>query len=347
VDALSGCAKWSLDLLSWLTDCLFALLDDTAFISLLNPHRFAEVTPFLQQRNDVSLHLLLCSSTRGFLSAVCRRLLHLEALSNRAIEFYERKAAMQNAADAGQQTKIPHIVLYKAYQKMQRITSTSLVKVQAFDKLLSTLGADIRQAYQVSLTSLASKSAAAAAAQAGGNAANTGKQMDQVIKNAQSHCELNMLLAASPPAAFLPVIAKFFNNDLKFYRVHADPARLFFADFDLLEVEDDKRSLVAKKSKGRYVDVFKRIELIAPKVSAASTGNKRKIANGEGEKNVPATGPNGASSTSPQWRRCVRCASVMEDVFGHRPGFTFVLTQQRKCACGGHWALLPRGTLIL
>ena len=97
VDALSGCARWSLDLLSWLSSCLFSLMAEPKFMKLLVPSRFGEMTRYLQERNDVSLHLLLCSSTRGFLSAVCRRLLHLDALSSRALEFYERRVAMQMA----------------------------------------------------------------------------------------------------------------------------------------------------------------------------------------------------------------------------------------------------------
>ncbi|GJC99681.1 RNA polymerase II mediator complex subunit Sin4 [Colletotrichum higginsianum] len=315
VDALAGCAKWSLDLLSWLTDCLFALLDDQQFLALLTPQRFSEISTYLQSRSDVSLHLLLCSSTRGFLSAVCRRILHLEILSNRAIEFYERRAAMQKATDPSSQNKALHVVLYKAYQKMQRVTSSSLIKVQEFDRLLTVLNNDIRSAYQSSFASLAKPPGA------GGQ-----KALDAQIKNAQTRCELSMLLAASPPPAFLPVLLKFFNTDLKTYRAQADPSKLFFADFTLLEIDDDRRTLAARKAKGRFIDVFKRVELATPSADSTKEGEDAKLA---------------------QWRRCVRCSAVMEDVFGSRPGFTFVLAQQRKCSCGGHWGLLPKDVLII
>ncbi|KAI8282416.1 hypothetical protein K4K60_003596 [Colletotrichum sp. SAR11_57] len=318
VDALSGCAKWSLDLLSWLTDSLFALLDDPQFLALLTPQRFSEMSAYLQSRSDVSLHLLLCSSTRGFLSAVCRRILHLEILSNRAIEFYERRAAISNANDPNAATsKNLHTVLYKAYQKMQRVTSSSLIKVQEFDRLLTVLNNDIRSAYQTSLAALANKNPAGAQ----GNP----KAIEQQIKGAQFHCELNMLLASSPPPSFLQVLLKFFNTDLKNYRAQTDPSKLFFADFDLLEIDDDRRSLSARRARGQYIDAFKRVELVGPPVRGAKELEEAK---------------------TPQWRRCVRCAAIMEDASGSRPGFTFVLAQQRKCSCGGHWALLPRGALI-
>ncbi|UQC86913.1 RNA polymerase II Mediator complex subunit Sin4 [Colletotrichum lupini] len=339
VDALAGCAKWSLDLLAWLTDSLFALLDDPQFLALLTPQRFSEMSAYLQSRSDVSLHLLLCSSTRGFLSAVCRRILHLEILSNRAIEFYERRAAMQNATDPSSQAKGLHVVLYKAYQKMQRVTSSSLIKVQEFDRLLTVLNNDIRTAYQTSLASLASKNppGAGAAAQ---------KAVDAQIKTAQMHCELNMLLASSPPPAFLGVLLKFFNTDLRAYRGLADPSKLFFADYDLLEVDDDRRTLAARKAKSRFIDVFKRVELVGPPPSSRGGGGGGSGAAGGSNSNSASGGKEAEEAKTAQWRRCVRCSAVMEDVFGSRPGFTFVLAQQRKCSCGGHWGLLPRGSLI-
>ncbi|KAK1718770.1 RNA polymerase II mediator complex subunit Sin4 [Colletotrichum acutatum] len=343
VDALAGCAKWSLDLLAWLTDSLFALLDDPQFLALLTPQRFSEMSAYLQSRSDVSLHLLLCSSTRGFLSAVCRRILHLEILSNRAIEFYERRAAMQNATDPSSQAKGLHVVLYKAYQKMQRVTSSSLIKVQEFDRLLTVLNNDIRTAYQTSLASLASKNPP------GGGAAAQ-KAVDAQIKTAQMHCELNMLLASSPPPAFLGVLLKFFNTDLRAYRGLADPSKLFFADYDLLEVDDDRRTLAARKAKSRFIDVFKRAELVGPPPTsrAGGGGSSSSDAAGNSNNNNASTsgGKEAEDAKTAQWRRCVRCSAVMEDVFGSRPGFTFVLAQQRKCSCGGHWGLLPRGSLI-
>jgi mediator of RNA polymerase II transcription subunit 16, fungi type len=339
------------DLISWLSDCLFSLMDDPKFMELLSVSRFADLTKYLQERNDVSLHLLLCSSTRGFLSAVCRRLLHLEALSNRAIEFYERRAAIQSAADPNGGNRIPH-TLHKSYQNMQHVTSSSLVRVQDFDKLLSNLGADIRAAYQVNLASMASR------ASAQGGQIPTGKQLDTVIKTAQVHCELQMLLAGPPPPAFLSVILKFFNTDLKGYKLHTDPAELFFADFRLLEVDDDKNSLAERRRSGRYVDVFKRSELFA--VAGSGSGSDASRQNGPGVGGIGREGAGAgagaggmteaaereAERAAPLWRRCARCAAVMEDVYGTRPGFTFVLGQQRKCACGGHWALLPKGKLI-
>lgn len=268
----------------------------------LAPQRFGELTPYLHEKHNVSLHFLLSSSSRGFLSALCRRLGHLELLSTRAIEFYRRQSASSDASVGG---KVPNPDLQQAYQRMQRVTSSSLVKVNEFEKLLSALSSDIRHSYQAFLPNFI---------KAQSSNAPQGKNMDVAIKTAQIQFELAMLLSATPPPAFLQVINKFFRQDLPAFREQTDPSLLFFANYDLLEVEDDERSLSARRAKGIYVDVFKRVEL--------------------------------RMEPTKQWRRCARCAAVMEDIFGSRPGYSFVLGQQRKCACGGHWALLQRGKLL-
>jgi mediator of RNA polymerase II transcription subunit 16 len=189
---------------------------------------------------------------------------------------------------------------------MQHITTSSLVKVADFEKLLNVLGADVRQAYQAFLPNMIKNQSQ--------NMAPQGKQIDMAVKAAQVQVELSMLLAAGPPGPFLPVIKKFFNKDLPAFRSICDPSKLFFANYDLLGVQEDDSSLGRNGSRFTYVDLFKRVEM---KLGAQ------------------------------QWRRCTRCTSVMEDVFGTRPGFIFVLGQQRRCACGGLWALLPKGKLIL
>ncbi|KAF7546627.1 hypothetical protein G7Z17_g8306 [Cylindrodendrum hubeiense] len=301
VETLAGCARWSLDLLAWLIDCLFELMNDDKFIELLVPQRFNEIAPYLHEKNNIALHFLLSSSTRGFLSAVCRRLGHLEALSTRAIEFYRRQSAAADQSTSGKAAP----QLQQAYQRMQHVTSSGLVKVTEFEKLLTVLGSDIRQTYQSVLPVLVK----------GQQAALQGKQIDMAVKTTRVQFELALLLSASPPPPFLQVMKKLFNKDLRAFRNLTDPAQLFFANYDLLEVQDDKRSLAAKKARGMtYVDVFKRLEI--------------------------KPGPN------QQWRRCARCAGVMEDVFVSRPGFSFVLAQQRKCSCAGLWTLLPRGKLL-
>lgn len=335
VDALVGCAKWSLDLFSWLSDRLFGLMEEPDFTDLLQPQRFREISGYLRSQSNPSLQLLLCSSTRGFIVAACRRLQHLEALSQKAIEFYERRANSQNPADS-HQGKLPHVLLYKAYQRMQHITHNSLVKVSEFEDLLNILSKDISSAYQTAFASLAAQQQqkSEGTGNANNNSSNNQKQVNGQIKAAQVHSELGMLLTGQPPPPFLPVLKKFFETDLRSFRVKTDPAALFFANFELLELSDAPKVLEARRAGQRYVDAFRRVEM---------AGTTQDSGNPEDEEAVLGK----SDGQAQPWRRCVRCAAVMTDLFGSRPGFTFVLAQQRKCACGGNWALLPKGSMVL
>lgn len=303
-------------------------------MKLLTPEKFDQMTEYLRSKNDVSVHLLLCSSARGFISAVCRRLHHLDNISGRAIQYYEQKTSLHQPAGPNNPSPGKNIGLYNAYKKMQGFASSSLIKVPEFEKLINGLSEEIR---------LANKATAAAA--------SSGKeQPDEAALSVEdgarrTAAELQMLLASSPPASFLPVVRKFFAEDLRAFRGLTDPAALFFSDFALLEVEDDRKSLASKRKAGRYVDVFKRVELRA---GAHGGGARNGALLHQGQQQGPdqTDADGGVGDAPPQWRRCARCASVMEDVWAQRPGFQFVLNQQRKCSCNGSWALLPRGTLI-
>ncbi|KAM0276145.1 hypothetical protein ACHAQH_007033 [Verticillium albo-atrum] len=328
IDALCGCAQWSVNLLAYLADSLFALLDDPKFAELLQPRNYSEISNYLRSRSNPSLQLLLCSATRGFLSAVCRRLTHLDQISHKAIEFYDRRAAMQNATDPSGQSKVATIALNKSYQRMQHIISNSHIKVQDFDHLLTTLTSDVRSAYQTAFAGLAAQ-----AQQKNEGNQQGQKQIDSQIRVTQIMSELNLLLAGQPPSPFLPVLKKLFGPDLRAFRAQTDPSKLFFADLGLLEANDAPRVLNGRRAAGLYVDVFRRVEMI----------NK---AGGKDEASEEQQQQRGGKGGPLQWRRCVRCAAVMEDVFGSRPGFAFVLAQQRKCSCGGYWALLPKASIM-
>lgn len=274
-------------------------------MELLTGPKFTGASEYLQERNDVALHLLLSSSTRSFLSAICRRIAHLDNVSGKAVEFYRRQAA---EAEQSGVAKLPSGQLQQAYQRLQQITSSSLVPVVEFEKMLNVLGNEIKQSYTTYLPALFKQS----------NNPPQGKQIDMMVKSSQVQMEVIMLLTRVLPPAFLPLIKKLFTLDLKEMRQRMDPAKLFFADFVPLGVQDDKTSLAARKERGgSFYDVFKRVEL--------------------------RTGTPGGKP----WRRCVRCAAVMEDLNPNRPAVTYVLSQQRKCSCGGSWGLLAKDQLVL
>ncbi|KAI2621233.1 RNA polymerase II mediator complex subunit Sin4 [Hypoxylon sp. NC1633] len=318
---LAGCVKWCTDLLCWLCDSLFRLFDDAKFMSLLKQPQLAQMTAYLRSKNEIALHLVLCSTTRGLLSAMCRRFQLLDNLSTRAINWYEtRDKPNPNAQDP---RAAAHAALYTAYQRIRRYTSSSLIKADEFDQLLTNLGADIRSAYNVSLAVLGEQAARAAnnsqQAQSQNPNAPRPDVSQEAIARGRQHCELNMLVLQAPPPSFVPVVDKFFNKDLKEFRSHSDVAKLYFADYSILEIWDTPRVLKERWASGVRIDVFKRTAISRKRPGGENNGSQR------------------------DWRGCARCGSVMEDlaVPNAKPGFSFLLRQQFHCACGGRMALLP------
>lgn len=321
-----------MDLLSYVTDSLFGLRDDPKLLEILHdPRSFTEMTKYLKEKNEVALHLILCSTTRCFLAAICRRVTHLQSVCSRASEYWG------SVSDRPDRTPTPASrMLQRAYMKLQQATATNLVKIDEFEKLLSVVGEGVRQTYQTSLASLQQKQQQ----QQQQNQPSRPGQLtpEQTLKKAQAHCELGILLGEQPPPSFQPLVKKFFETDLKTIMSSTNRFDLFFTDFPLLEVEDDVKRLAARKADAKFVDVFKRVEFSAPELvkDHASNGNELKQHQRSGDE-VEAAGLG-----HPAFRRCVRCCAVMEDVTSPKmkPGYNFVMAQQRKCACGGSWASL-------
>ncbi|KAK1837279.1 mediator of RNA polymerase II transcription subunit 16 [Podospora conica] len=309
VTALAGCANWAVTLISWLAGCLLDLQDDATFRAILaDPKRFAELAGHMHTRGNVALHLLLCSSTRGFLSAVCRRLAILEDMCHKAVKYFEgRSAAATNTT--GTADRRPD--LYYAYVKMMRAISSGLVKFQDFNKLLTALGEGVRVTYREAL-------GAVVAQQQQGQ-----QQQEQFVKKAQAHAELDMLLGGNPPSSFREMLDRFFAVNVRAFGEGCDRAKLYFGNYDILEITDEHLAAGKGGAGGKApvrVDVFTRTP-VKPAVPKKGTGADQAVV---------------------QWRRCVRCASVMEDKAtgrGWGPGFVFVLAQQRRCSCMGNWAI--------
>ncbi|KAI0877345.1 RNA polymerase II mediator complex subunit Sin4 [Hypoxylon argillaceum] len=302
VNSLAGCARWSVEFLGWLSDALFGLLDDPKFMSFLvsanQPQPLLNMTRYLHTKNEIALHLILCSSTRNLISAVCRRVSLLDSYAARALAWYSGRGEIPDANTSR------HAALHAAYRKVHRYTSTALIKADEFDKFLVNLARDIRSAYETSPSALAAKNSPIPNQ-------NSNAPKPDGIKEARQNYELNMLLVHTPPPSFLPVITKLFRQDLTAFRTNVDVAKLYFADYNLLEIIDTPEALAYRKKRGVKVDMFRRVEISR-------------------QAQVP-------------WRRCSRCGNVMEDLTSanNKPGMVFLLAQQRTCCCGGRLALLP------
>lgn len=154
-----------------------------------------------------------------------------------------------------------------------------------------------------------------------------------------------MLFGGSFPEAFKSVIVELFREEglLAGVREEIDPAKLFFADFEGLEVEEDAASVQARKSKGRTMDCFRKAWLVNPKKN--SVGKEDPIVP-EPNANVNAGLGGVGGKQGARWRRCARCAAVMEDVLTQRQALQWLVMQQRRCFCSGYWITLSPGQMV-
>jgi mediator of RNA polymerase II transcription subunit 16 len=152
-----------------------------------------------------------------------------------------------------------------------------------------------------------------------------------------------MLFGGSFPDAFKSVIVELFRKEglLDQVREEIEPAKLFFANFTMLEVDEDKASVERRRQLGKTMDCFRKGWLINPDPAMKGTvgmqDNNSNATNGL----ASGTGRQGA-----RWRRCARCASVMEDVLLQRPALSWLVMQQRRCFCSGYWDTLAPGEKV-
>lgn len=263
ITALAGSVRWVLDLMAWITDTLLELPSTLPEdLSVTNPTKLSlpELLAYLHATNNVTLHLLLSSPTRGFLTAICRRLQHLDYVARKAIA---TNTNHPNQAGQGQQSISP--TLRAAYVQIANLTSNCIVRIKTFEALLSSLTSSIKSAYANHKPPLA------------GNTNNS-------TGPSRNNLEIKMLLGGEIPTAFKAVIVDLFRgvqdnepktqNDLganaaapgylSSVRLEIDPANLWFADFTMLEVDEDEESVAKRKGSGVTMDCFRKTWLINP-----------------------------------------------------------------------------------
>ena len=155
-----------------------------------------------------------------------------------------------------------------------------------------------------------------------------------------------MLFGGSIPDAFKPVIVKLFREGglLDSVREEIDPAKLFFADFAMLEVDEDAVSVEKRKRSHMTMDSFRKGWLMNPKKGDGEVDGVSGSGAMDGSRtSMGQAGVGGSRRQSARWRRCARCAAVMEDVLSQRQALQWLIMQQRRCFCSGYWNTLESG----
>ncbi|CZT50349.1 uncharacterized protein RSE6_11318 [Rhynchosporium secalis] len=307
ITSLAGSVRWVLDLMAWIIDTLTTLpssLPSTIDLSSPATLSLPDLLAYLHSTNTVSLHLLLSSPSRGFLTAILRRLQHLDYIARKAIT---HTSSTPNAQNPQTPTSLSP-ALKAAYLQIATLTTSSILKIKTIETLLSSLTSSIKLAYSSASPPLSGSPQA---------------------EKARNGLEIKMHCGSSFPDAFKSVIVELFKPGglLEGVKEEIEPSKLFFADFEGLEVDDSPAELNVRKGKGRTMDCFRKVWLSNPPPGSA--------------------GGEGGSKSAARWRRCARCTAVMEDVTSHRQALQWLVMQQRKCFCSGYWYVLPVGEMTL
>lgn len=298
--------------MAWIIDSLLEIqITLPSSIDLADPQTFVitDLLDHLYSTNNISLHLLLSSPTRGFLTAICRRLLHIDYIARKAMMTASTNA-QNGKSNPQQQSQGLSPALRAAYEQIATLTSSPILRTKTFETLLSSLTSQVKTAY-------------------GGSANNPPLSGSQQAERARNTIEIRMMLGGAFPDAFKGVISELFRTEglLDSVREEILPAQLFFADFSMLEVDEDAASLAKRKKAGQIMDCFRKVWLGNP--------TKEVLA-------VPRMGGQPGAVTR-RWRRCTRCAAVMEDTLSQRPALQWLGMQQRRCFCSGYWDSLVLG----
>lgn len=329
---LTGSIEWCLDLMSYIID---GLLNPTK-ADLFNPLKaldsnvstLQDITTKLHADGNISLHLLLCSGTRGYLTAICRRLTHLDYTARKAMA----TAAAQNSATQAGQAQSEHISnsLRNSYTTVATLTSAAVVQIRVFEQFLTNIATAVKDSY-----STAGLSSTPAPGQPP-NMTNDSHERKNKIEQA-------LLFGGPLPEELRGAMSQIFNTYLPEVRAGIDPARLFFHDFSILAISPEtataahtnlSTSSTAKKPKHALVsphfDSFLRVPL----------GRYPHTPDDMQKGVVSVSGAAASGSKEKRFRRCVRCAAVMEDLNSRRAAVSFLIMQQRRCFCGGNWVIL-------
>ena len=317
---LAGSVRWCLDLMSWLIDCLLHPEDPEVFESVTKGEdgSIPLLSAHLLATNNIALHVLLSSATRGFLTGICRRLAHLDYTARKAMS-----AAQSVSAPPGQSAPLISNSLRSSYTAIATLTSSSIVPISRFEAFVARIADVVKEAY----TTAKFPSQQQAQGAPGDSKRNAVEQ--------------GILFGGALPEVMAPAISRIFSEELPKLRAEIDPSRLFFHDFGILGLPEANAAGgkgvtegTATTSSALYrvnhtIDIFSRVPI--------QLGMEPEEAQG-----LDARG----SRPGRRWRRCVRCAAAMEDIHSLTPPVQFLIMQQRRCYCGGNWDILAGARVV-
>lgn len=113
----------------------------------------------------------------------------------------------------------------------------------------------------------------------------------------------------------------------------------------MLEIDEDEHSIRKRRNMGKTMDCFRKTWLTNPPKTPRSINGSGQNGLDEGHDGGNGNGQDKNRLTA-RWRRCARCAAVMEDTMSQRQSLQWLMMQQRRCFCSGYWDNLPPGKIV-
>ena len=251
-----------------------------------------------------ALLLLLTSTARKFLSYNCRGL----------------RGLFSNASGNLQPTPAPRPAsLVPISQALAQTFTSAHLSPRSVEQILSDVDKSIKRAY-----------------------ASTNPPTDDTKRQ---EMEREMLVTGIVPECLHPVVTMLVENVVGGLRnTELDEGELYFKDFSMLGLGDDRRTKTWWKS--RIVDMVRKL-VLKERLEEDTTENesedgKHGAFGDPGEQtgartgSAPATGDN-KGKPELRIRTCARCDAVMEDLLPMRGPTNWIMNLQRTCFCGNFW----------
>ncbi|KFY20265.1 hypothetical protein V491_03862 [Pseudogymnoascus sp. VKM F-3775] len=215
------------------SDCLLHPEDPEVFESVAKGEdgSIPRLSAHLLATNNIALHFLLSSATRGFLTGICRRLAHLDYTARKAMS-----AGQSVSAPPGQSAPLISNTLRASYTAIATLTSSSIVPISHFESFVARIADVVKEAYTTA--KLPSQQQAQGVQGIPGDSSRNG-------------IEQGILFGGPLPDVMAPAISRIFSEELPKLRAEIDPSRLFFHDFSILGLPESSASAGKGDSAGQ------------------------------------------------------------------------------------------------
>ena len=291
-------------------------------LTLAEPLDLDALNVYLYSTRNVAVHLLLSSTSRGILMAVCK-LIH-------KLDYTARIALAASRSNDGAPARHLTTSLRSALESIAQRTDSSVVPYSKFLVFVTKTAGHCKEAY---------------------SKAGLSGTKDRIIMTQRNAIETQIIFGAPLPEQSAYAISKLFHEELPALKEEIDPAKLFFHDYSVLNMPLQDRGTnlpyaylkaqdPAEKEKLRQkyvryrvrhtVDVFQR--------KMVELGNEPEPSEEQAEGQVKTRGR--------RWRRCVKCGAVMEEVQCKNPHVMEVVKRLMRCHCSGYWTMMTGKKVI-